>query len=83
MSLLKIDILYINTNMHTHFERDVWNSVFVIVYMIIWRSVNEEKCQVKMLQQQKFLQEFSESYRKVMVDLYEGIMKVWHEFTFK
>ena len=28
------------------------------------------------------LSEFSESHREVMLDLYEGNMKAWHEFSF-
>ena len=49
-----------NTNMHPNFERDVWNSVLVVAYIIL-KGINEEKCQVKMLPWQQFLPEFSES----------------------
>ena len=78
-----MDILYMNTNRQTNFERDVWNGVSVIgLAYIILKRVNGEKCQVKMLPWQQFLPEFSESYREVMLALYEGIMKVWHKFTF-
>ena len=56
--------------------QNMYNSVVVIANTIILKTLNKVKWQVKMLP------EFSESYIEVMLDLYEGIMRVSNQFTF-
>ena len=66
-----------NPNIHTNFERNIQKSFAVIAYTIIFEE-NEEKCEVKVkvLPWQQFLSKFSENCREVMLDLYDGIVKV-------
>ena len=38
-----------NPNMHTNFERNMWNSLEVMSHRMIFHKVNEEKCKEKVL----------------------------------
>ena len=62
-----------NPNIHTNFERNICKSLAAVAYTIIFE---ERRCKVKVLPWQQFLSEFSENCREVMLDLYEGIVKV-------
>ena len=48
----------------------------VIGHVLFLKKGNEEKCKVKVLPWQQFLSEFRKNCREVMLDLYEGIVKV-------
>ena len=65
-----------NPNIHTKFE-EMYEKVLQLQLMLsILKRGNEEKCKVKVLPWQQFLSEFAENCREVMLDLYEGIVKV-------
>ena len=62
---------------YTTIFKEIYKKVWQLYLMLsFWKRANEEKCKVKVLPWQQFLPEFAENCREVMLDLYEGIVKL-------
>ena len=66
-----------NPNIHTNFQRNMWKSFAVIAYGNIFEESKWGNVQSESVAMATIFVRFAENCKEVMVDLYEGIVRVW------